>query len=579
MEVDFYRLERPIQDRFSDATRSIGLPAPILWEAPPTNSGAPWLLLAVSVSIALVWSGVHGFGHLDSSLAIAPVAFAAGYAVAVAAITYCLLRVFAGRSARASIPYRPGLFLFPAGVFDARHDPIRVFLHPELKGASVVDGTRLRVSSNQGEFLFRLPDAGAAEQARDTFERARDMYEQAARTEHRREQAMLDPLVDSGFSSPFSPKQRLGRRLPWWAKAAVPVALVVGVVAGPALWKLRNVGSEQRMFNGALASGTVESFRAYLARGGPRAEVSKVLLPRAELRRAMNAGTVEALEDFERTHPDTRIGSEVEGALQAAVTAALGDVTKAGTVTALRDFKARRARYAFIQPAADAAIVALYRGLAKKFVAGKDPVVASLFERLLGYSKVHGPHVSIRFARRTPDSVAAADQLVKMSAYFMGKQSVPSQYYTGDYATKRESASGEQIAAAINAPFPADVLHAEVVPPLVGQEPLPAPTEPTLFIDYAPDMAGGYMSDKPRGVFVGVGMTFKASFLIPKDNQPLEMKSSLWRAPNPQILRSEGTGVADVYEKMASESFGKFTRDFLTLLGQKPEGAPEASSK
>ena len=571
MEVDFYRLERPVQDRFSDATRSIGLPAPILWEAPAANGGVPWLLLAVPISIALVWALVHGFGSLESPLAIAPVAFAAGYAVAVSAVTYCLLRMFGGRSARASIPYRPGLYLFPAGVFDARTDPIRVFLHPELKGASVVDGTTLRVASSQGEFVFRLPDPSTAEQARETFERAREMYQHAARSEHRREQAMLDPLVDSGFSSPFSPKQRLGRSSPWWVKAAVPMALVVGVVVGPGLWKLRNVASERRMFSSALTTGTVDSFRAYLARGGPRPEVSEVFLPRAELRQAMSTGTVEALEEFESAHPGSKIGSELDGAMQQAVTAELEQVTRAGTVTALRDFKAKRARYTFIQPAADAAIVALYKGLAKKFVAGKDPAVASLFERLLGYSKGHGPHVSIRFARREPDSVAAADQLVKMSAYFMGKQSIPSQYYTGDYAAKREAASGEQIAAAINAPFPADVLHAEVVPPLLGQDPLPPASEPTLFIDYAPEMAGGYMSDKPRGVFVGVGMTFKASFQIPKDDQPLEMKSSLWRAPNPQILRSEGTGVADVYEKMASESFGKFTRDFLGLLGQKAE--------
>lgn len=571
MEVDFYRLERPIQDRFSDATRSIGLPAPILWEAPQANTGANWLLLSVPVATGLVWLLVHGFGSLQSPFALEPAAFAFGYALAVAAIVYCQLRMFGVRSARAAIPYRPGLYLFPAGVFDARHDPIRVFLHPDLKGASVVDGTSLRVSSSQGEFVFRLPDADTAAQARDTFERAREMYEQAARSEHRREQAMLDPLVDSGFSSPFSPKQRLGRQLPWWSKAAVPVAIAAGVVLGPALWKFRNVASERRMFSAAFASGTVDDFRAYLARGGPQTSVSEVYLPRAELRQAMRTGTVEALEEFERAHPDSKIASEVEGALQNAVTAELTEVTKAGTVTALRDFKARRARYTFIQPAADAAVVALYKGLAKQFVAGKDPAVASLFERLLGYSKSHGPHVSIRFVRRQPDSIAAADQLVKMSAYFMGKQSIPSQYYTGAYAEKREAASGDQIAAVIDAPFPADVLHAEVVPALVGQDPLPKPTEPTLFVDYTPEMAGGYMSDKPRGVFVGVGMTFKASFQIPNDDQPLEMKSSLWRAPNPQILKHEGTTVADVYEKMASESFARFTKEFLALLGQKSE--------
>lgn len=380
---------------------------------------------------------------------------------------------------------------------------------------------------------------------------------------------MLDPLVDSGFSSPFSPKQRLGRLAPWWAKAALPIALIAGAVVGPGLWALRNLASERRMYSTAANAGTVDSLRAYVARGGPRRLVSEVLLPRAELKDAMQRGTVEALEEFERAHPGTKIAGEVEAAQQNAVQAELVEVSKAGTVTALRDFKARRAGYAFIQPAADAAIVALYKGLAKKFVAGKEPPVASFFERLLGYSKAHGPHVTLRFLRREPESVAAADTQVKMSAYFMGKQSIPSQYFTGDYASRRETTSGDQIASVINAPFPPDVVHAEIVAPLIGPDPIPAATEPTLFIEYGPEMAGGYMSDKPRGVFVGVGMTFKASFQIPKDTQPLELKSSLWRTPNPQILRSEGTGVADVYEKMAGESFARFTKEFLALLGQK----------
>ncbi len=109
------------------------------------------------------------------------------------------------------------------------------------------------------------------------------------------------------------------------------------------------------------------------------------------------------------------------------------------------------------------------------------------------------------------------------------------------------------------------------MPPLTTPDPIPAAAEPTLFIEYSPEMAGGYMSPKPRGVFVGVGMTFKASFQIPKDSQPLELKSSQWRAPNPQILRNEGTTVADVYERMAADGFTKFGKDFLGLMGKKTD--------
>ena len=80
-----------------------------------------------------------------------------------------------------------------------------------------------------------------------------------------------------------------------------------------------------------------------------------------------------------------------------------------------------------------------------------------------------------------------------------------------------------------------------------------------------------YMSPKPRGVFVGIGMMFKASFQIPGDAQPLESKSSFWRMPNAKILEGEGATVADVYEKMASDGFDRFLKTFIGYLLGKPQ--------
>src|SRR5207247_1455973 len=74
----------------------------------------------------------------------------------------------------------------------------------------------------------------------------------------------------------------------------------------------------------------------------------------------------------------------------------------------------------------------------------------------------------------------------------------------------------------------------------------------------------------PRGVFVGVGMMFKASFQIPGDTQPIEFKSSFWRMPNAKILEGEGATVADVYEKMATDGFDKFVKSYLEFLLKKP---------
>jgi len=581
MDVDFYTLERAVQDRFSDATRAIGVPTPIVREAPEDRRGAYWTAAAVTTAGALTMWVIQGVGELGSSVAIAPVGFAVGFALAGAVVAYCVLRALSLRHARAAVPYEPGLYLFPAGVFDARSEPMRVFLHPELKAASVVDGTKLRIATAAGEFVFRLPDPAVAEQAKTAFQQAGEQYSQAVRTANRREQAMLDPLIDSGFSSPFSPKLKLSRREPVWAKLSLPLALAIGALLGPALWKTRNVVSERRLYAQAREQNDAAGYRAYLARGGSRHDVSDVLLPRAELAEAIRERTVEAIERFAAAHPRSRIQAEVDAALRAAVTTDLAAAQKVGTVTALREFKKRRARYPFITPAADAAIVALYRGILARFVPGKAPAVASFFERLLGYSKEHGPRVSVRVVRRLPDSVRAADIQVKLSAYFMGKPSVPSQYFVGDYAARREDPVVARMAKAIAAPFPEDVLDVKIEPTLADPAELPPVTEPTLLVDYAPEMAGGYMSPKPRGVFVGVGMMFKVSFQIPGDDQPLELKSSLWRTPSPNILKNEDATVADVYEKMASDGFAKLERDFMSLVGGsvKLVSAPQESQK
>jgi hypothetical protein len=574
MEVDFYTLDRAVQDRFADSTRAIGLPTPIVSEAPRDRRTSFWLVSSAILVVFLVWVVQRGFGNLDSTLALASHAFAGAYAVLIALWAYCVVRALALQAARAAVPYEPGLYLFPAGVFDARSEPLRVFLHPELKDVSVTDGSMLRVTTAQGPFAFRLPDAAAAEQARQAIEQARDQYAQAVRSENRREQAMLDPLVDSGFSSPFSPKLRLARRAPVWATLAPVIALLVGAALGPMLWKARNVASERKLFARATAENDVAGYRAYLDRGGPRAEVRDVYLPRAELREAMQAGSVEALEAFSAEHQGSKIASEVQGALQAAVTAEFLAASKVGTVTALREFGEKRKAYAFIQPAVQAGVIAIYKNLLAHFIPGKDPAVASFFERLLGYSKEHGPNVVIRFVRRTPDSEAAADNQVKLSAYFMGKQSIPSQYFTGDFAAKREATAAADIAATLEKPFPKDVLSVSVAPTFADSGDPPPVASPELRIEYAPEMAGGYMSPKPRGVFVGVGMMFKSSFAIPGDSQPLDVKSSLWRTPNPQILSKDGTTVADVYEHMAAEGFAKFMKDLLTPL----VGAPSTQS-
>jgi hypothetical protein len=104
-------------------------------------------------------------------------------------------------------------------------------------------------------------------------------------------------------------------------------------------------------------------------------------------------------------------------------------------------------------------------------------------------------------------------------------------------------------------------------------------TEPTLTIQATPNLAGGYMSTKPRGVFVGVGMTIEGTFVIPDGGPPLVHKASSWRTPNMAVFREEGAEIADVYQDMAMTGYDRFAHSFLKHVFKEPPNAGEAPPK
>src|SRR5438445_143983 len=112
----------------------------------------------------------------------------------------------------------------------------------------------------------------------------------------------------------------------------------IGIVLAPGIWFLRNSGSDRQMLAHASKTRDAKSYREYLARGGRNGEVREVLLPRAELSEAAKDGTVEAIEKFIATHPNSHIQGEVSGALRQAMLGELEAAKKAGTVSALTDF-------------------------------------------------------------------------------------------------------------------------------------------------------------------------------------------------------------------------------------------------
>jgi hypothetical protein len=590
MDLDFYGLIRPVQERFIASTRGLAVPTPLAVERAALTSARPWLALSAVAIVALLTVATLGFGSLSSGLALASIAQLVVYAALLAVAVGCLLRALALQHRFRSLPFPPGNYLFPIGVVEARSAALR--LHSLLDLDAVQANNRIvRVAFTNGStFEFKARGEPEAEQIRQVVQEARKTLQLAEETGNRRELARLDPLRDNGFSNPFGPTGAFRQRTPAWAKAWIPLALVVGAAGGFCLWKARNFMSEARLYQAAVAQNSVESFQAYLARGGSRPEVKDILLPRAELKRAEAQGTVEAIENYVAQHPSTQIGAEVERALRSTLLTALEQAKAQGTLGAIRELRTRHKNTAPIEAEISQAEHELFVRVFEEYRAQAargekvDPV--PFFQRLFDYLERHGPKVEVRWRRQLRDSVRQADNQVKLSAYFMGQQSVPSQYFDEARSRKREGVATEKLLTLLQPRFPQEVLHFEAGtpfdPPVVepGPEasdgPLPTIQVPTVMITHTTEMTGGYMSQNPRGIFVGVSLFYTVVFAIPGDQEPLRFRFSIWRPPNLVTLKQEQLSTEAMYDLMSDSAFSIFTDRYVASLVKPP--APESAS-
>jgi hypothetical protein len=569
-EVDFYKLERSVQDRFADATRGIGVPVPLLCVPSRRRAHIAWFAAGAILLAVVTGSALVGVGVLQSPIAIAPLWVLAGLGAGYAFALLCLLRGASVSHRAASRPYRPGLYLFPIGLVDARDEPLRVARLPEIRALEPLGEGALRVEVEAAPAVeFPISGGATAGEIAAALDEARRAHRHALETQNRRELALLDPLMDSGYTSPFSPKLPLRRSAPLWQRLAVPLALIAGAMLGVGVWTVRNRVSERLLYERAVEEDRVETYRTYLARGGPRPEVGGILLPRAELRIAAQAGTVEAIEAYIARHPVSRIGEEISHALHAALDRELAEMRARGSVTALREFRERRGKYPYIEAPTRAALASLYDEALARYVAVSNPAHPEgpeFFAHLLAYAREHGPEVNVQFIRRTPKSVEAADSAVRRSAYFMGNASVPSQYFDEENSARREAELLREVLGRLQSTFPPDILSftpKEALTVEEDQPPFPEAGAPTMFILSETHMSGGYMSRKPRGVFVGVGLKFLAQFVIPGDSKRLKVETSTWRSPNPNLLKEDGAKIGDVYESMARFGYERFQRKLL----------------
>jgi hypothetical protein len=573
--VDFFNLERSLQDRFVEAASGSVPPTPLAFRAARPRAGVlVWWGACVLATVSALALLASGFGSLASSRALLGVTWAVVEALLLALAAFAVLRALALDHDRDSLPYRAGAYVFPIGVVDAQTEVVRVHRFPELSEVKREEKRVTLTFEGGARFVFETGDPALAEQLVQLVEQNRQRVSGPSGPPSSRELAALDPLADTGFKSPFTPSEPRRKSSPRWLRFGWLEAVVAGAVLGPLLWKGRNVMSEERLYTAARSLNTTQSFRDYLARGGHRSDVAEVLLPHAELQEAIAKNSVAGIEAFMAQGRHAKIDAEVQAALKNALSAELAQVAAKNSLTALQEFERDQPHHELVQKELEQKRAELYQRVVRSFTAAAQPNTPGLvgaIGRLLFYSQKHGPEVEIVFRRRAADSSKDTETQLTKSAYYITTDMLPSKYFRPEDWDKREADVGNEIAARLNKEFPADVLHFTLAPAIADDgNDTPKLAKPTLLITHRDELSGGFMSKKPRGAFVGLGFSVRSVLLIPGDDQPLAFKFSAWLPPDLKKWEQPGAKPGDVYDSVARDGLAKFTKKQLAFYFKTP---------
>jgi hypothetical protein len=574
-KVDFYRLPRPVQDRFAAATKRTAPPAPLVYQRAPSTR--VWTYLGASAAVTLVALGLLrvGWGDVASQVALHGVKLIVVDIVLWAAAAYGIVHAMAMLRANDVLPYKVGTYLFPGCLVEALGPILRVWAVSDAESVEQVatpsPGVELRMRDGS-RVVVLAASVDEAARACSALAQMRAELTRATAEDDAHVLAELDPLHDSALSSPIGPTEAMRYTLPAWTRFDYVVAAAAGVTLGLLLATTRNSMSDDGMFRAVSAAASVPAYQQYLAQGGSHvAEVRDVFLPRAELQSAVQDGSVEAVEGFLKAHPDSKIGPEIDAALRRAMLAELDKAKKAGTLAALDEF-AKKHPDNGLGPELKAARHALYAqalaGWKKK--AQADAGTAAFMDRLFAWVEKSGSGAcDVRFRLKPSKTLEDADKQTMKSTRYPGPDALPSKYVTTAAMHARERRVAEDLAKGFAAEIPADVLVVRAGEPLAADAPMPS--GPTIVVEYSPEWSHvNTVSMKPSTVFAGFNFTFETSFVLP-EGAPLTLKVKSWRGaelwkmkPDPDLSREDFQ--QKVYDSMFDGAFDQLEKRLQSVL-------------
>lgn len=575
--VDFNAIPDAAREHLIGCLRGTALPRPILRDISSLRSAiAGWIVLGLS---GMALAGLTAWFRFGQE--VQGVGALVGYGVGVALGVLGVLGAARQIKLRAKLPFPAGRYLFPMDFIDARDRRLRLIPMSALVSFRGVHQHRSGVySSTLLTFIFEGD-------ATETFvvhgkEQAEQVLDQML-VEHvwvRQEgehQALgsidtLDPFreirIEDGWSkiAPSRAGAGIVRR-----SARLGLAMAAGLGLALPLWHLRNLESDEAMYQAAVRRDTEIGFKVYLSTGKRHAEeVRASLLPRAALREAQRRGSVTALRAFLTRYPSSCVEDDAHAAIHA-----LFDDTRTS-----------------------------YRHQA----ATADPRLLPFMERLLAYLEEHeDSRVEARFQSPASATLSGVDAVLQSKAkHARIERIVPvAPHFDDDHSIPREASIIKNLEAAFSAIFPADIMKLDAGQRLVAQpeEPStvlpgarkPAPPAspraiqvPTLDVQYKVGWAGElYSEQKGDRHFVGIVVYFDVSMRIPGQAETYDFSLEVTPPDHFSIdePRRRLRGAADdtpsegrVYDVMAERAFEQLTSKLREVFFRAGSPAFEGSS-
>jgi hypothetical protein len=552
-KVDFYRLPRPVQDRFAAATRRSAPPSPLLYSRAPRT--VAWAYLGASAVLALAAAVVLrlGWGDVTSPFALHGAKLLGVDIALLAGAAYGVVHAMGILRALDSLPWRAGTYLFPGCVVDASGPVLDVWSVGDAEAIERVGGAdpglalRMRDGSR---VVVAATSAEQAEKADAVLGSLRNELARAIAEEDPQVLAELDPLHDRAMSSPIGPTEAMKRVLVVSKRFDWVIAAAAGVLLGLGLGSSRNAMSDDAMYRSVVAAGTIPQYQLYIAQGGHHADdVRDVLLPRAQLRDAEAQGNVEAVQAFADAHPSSKIDADISASLRRVMLSGLETAKKAGTVSALDAFAQKYPNHT-IDPELKAARHLLFAQAldAWKTKSKPDAATSAFMDRLVAWSEAQGPASEIRFRMRPSKTLEDADRSIKRSGHYPAADALPSKYVTPDAMRPREQRVAASLVAGFAGAFPADILDVHAGVPLDVDAALPT-AKPTLVVEYTVDWGrANSLSEHPPTVLAALLFSFDSTFVLPQ-GAPLKLSTRALRGAEMWRIKGGATMMREDYEQ------------------------------